>query len=193
MLVLGSQLIKTAVMSLQTGSELARISLPIIDPRTLKIVAYEVEGTLLDEHPTLLRLADVREVSDIGMIIDSSDEFIALDDVIKIKEIYDLHFPLIGLNVIDEGKRKLGKVVDYSVEIGSFVIQQLTVRRPFMKSLGDAELLIHRTQIVEINDTTIIVHSGAKKIDEPVKEVIKNYANPFRSGSPQPETIDTKN
>lgn len=178
-------------MSLQTGAELARVKVPVIDPWSLKIVAYELEGALLDERPSLLRLADVRELSDIGMIVDSSDEFIGLDDVIKLKKIYELHFPLIGLSVIDEQKRKLGKVSDYSVEIDGFVIQQLTVRRPFIKSLGDSELLIHRSQITQVNDTTITVSSTAKKV-EPIKNALQNYANPFRQGSTQPESFDTK-
>lgn len=178
-------------MSLQTGAELARIKTPVIDPWTLKIVAYEVEGALLDEHPSLLRLADVRELSDIGMIVDSSDEFIGLNDVVKLKKIYELHFPLIGLAVIDEHKRKLGKVSNYSVEIDGFIIQQLTVRRPFIKSLGDAELLIHRSQITQVNNTTITVSSTAQKT-EPIKDSLQSYANPFRQGSAQPESIDTK-
>lgn len=192
MLVLGSQLIDTPIMSLQTGSELARTKIPVIDPRTLTILAYEVEGSLLDEHPSLLRLEDVRELSNIGMIVDSSDEFVGLNDVIKIKAVHDLHFQLIGMNVIDDHKRKLGKVSDYSIDSGSFVLQQLNVKRPILKSFGDAEFLIHRSQIAEINDTTIIVRSGAQKAEESVKDVVRNYTNPFRQGSAQPETIDSK-
>jgi len=177
-------------MSLQTGAELARTKMPIIDPRTLTIIAYELEGQLLDQHPSILRIADVRELSDIGMIVDSSEEFIGVSDVIKLKEIYDLHFPLIGLSVVDDKKHKLGKVEDYSVEMGGFVIQQLTVRRPLLKSLGDSELLIHRSQILEINDTTITVKSASNEVKDPVPHASRAYVNPFRQpGGAQPETI----
>lgn len=188
MLVNASQLINTPVMSLQTGAELARTKVPIIDPRTLSILAYELDGPLLDEHPSLLRIVDIREVSDIGMIIDSSDEFVGLDDVIKLKEVYDLHFSLIGLSVVDDKKHKLGKVDGYTVEMGSFIIQQLNVRRPILKSLGDSELLIHRTQIIEINDTTIKVKSASNEIKDPIKHAVRAYVNPFRQpGNAQPE------
>jgi sporulation protein YlmC with PRC-barrel domain len=190
MLVLGTQLHNTPVMSLQTGAELARTKTPVIDPRTLSIVAYELEGPLLDEHPSLLRIADVRELSEIGMIVDSSDEFIGVDDVVKLKETYELHFPLIGLSVVDDKKHKLGKVEDYSVEIGGFIIQQLTVRRPILKSFGDTELLIHRSQIIEINDTTITVKAATNEVKDPIPTAAKAYVNPFRpAGSTQPEAI----
>lgn len=189
MLVTGSQLLSTPVMSLQTGTELARTKSPIIDPRTLKIIAYELEGPLLDQNPSFLRIEDVRELGEIGMIIDSSDEFVGLDDVIKLKEVVDLNFSLIGLTVFDDKKHKLGKVDGYTVEMGSFVIQQLNVKRPILKSLGDTELLVHRSQIIEINDTSVIVKSG-KVNAEPIKSAVRTYVNPFRSGgSPQPETV----
>ncbi|HEU4831030.1 MAG TPA: hypothetical protein VFS65_02575, partial [Candidatus Saccharimonadales bacterium] len=69
MLVLGSRLLSTPVMGLQTGTQLATTKSPIIDPSNLKIVAYELEGSLLTEHPSLLRIADVRELGDVGMIV----------------------------------------------------------------------------------------------------------------------------
>ena len=190
MLVLGTQLLNTPVMSLQTGAELARTKAPVIDPRTLSVMAYELDGALLDQHPSLLRIADVREVSDIGMIVDSSDEFVGLDDIIKLKEVYELHFPLIGLSVVDDKKHKLGKVEDYSLEMGGFVIQQISVRRPIFKSLGDSELLIHRSQIIEINDTTITVKAASNEAKDPIPHAVKAYVNPFRQpGEAQPESI----
>lgn len=180
MLITGSRLINAPVMGLQTGSELARTSKAIIDPKTLEIVAYELEGPLLNEHPSLLRIADVREFSDIGLIVDSSDEFVALDDIIKLKEVYELNFSPLGMHVVDEKRHKLGKVDSYTIETGAFLIQQLIVKRPLLKSLNDAQLLVHRTQITEINNHEIIVHSQAE-IPEPALEAMRNgYTNPFR-------------
>ena len=193
MLVLGTRLNETPVMSLQTGTRLAQTSTPLIDPSNLKIVAFELEGPLLTETPSFLRVADIREVGSVGMIIDSSDELLGLDDVIKIKELYNLKFRLIGMNVIDEHKKKLGKVDNYTLETGSFVIQQLNVKRGIIRGLTDTGLLVHRSQITEINDNAIIVKSTAKKISvQPTMEATRHeYVNPFRQPSPQPEHTDT--
>lgn len=194
MLVLGTRLKETPVMSLQTGTRLAVTGTPLINPANLKIVAFELEGPLLTEKPSFLRVADIRELSAVGMIIDSSDELLALDDVIKIKELFELGFTLIGMNVIDEHKRKLGKVENYTVETGSFVIEQLNVKRGMLRGLTDTGVLIHRSQITEINDTAIIVKSTAKKITpEPILEAVRHeYVNPFRRPTPQTEQSDAK-
>jgi hypothetical protein len=179
MLIAGSRLIDAPVMGLQTGSERARTQRANIDPRTLELVAYELTGPLLDTHPSVLRVADVREFSDIGLIVDSSDEFVSPSDIIKLNKIYELNFTLIGMSVIDEKKHKLGKVDGYTIETGGFLIQQLSVKRPLLKSLNDTELLIHRTQINEINDASIIVNSETKP--QPMLQTVRNaYQNPFR-------------
>lgn len=178
-------------MGLQTGSELARTKKAIIDPGTLKILAYEVKGPLLDATPSLLTVGDIREIGTVGMIVDSSDDFVVPHDVIKIGEVYDLAFPLAGLPVRDTKRRKLGKVTDYTIDIGGFVVQQLIVKRPLLHSLNDTELVIHRSQIVEINDDAIIVHAEAD-IPEPERhEVPGSYINPFRKSDPLGEQHPT--
>lgn len=191
MLLSGSQIVDTPVMSLQTGRELARITTAIINPHNLSVIAYEISGTQLDHHPSYLRVADIREIGQLGIIVDSSDEFLEPDDIINDKSIYELEFKLEGKSVSDDHKTKIGKVVDYTVDIDSFVIQQIAVKRPLLKSLTDDELLIHRGQIVEVTDDIIIIKSG--EIKEPANVTpSRHYVNPFRNTNPQPETSDAK-
>jgi len=191
MLILGTRLLNTPVMSLQTGGRLASTQKPIINPSNLKIVAFEVEGQLLSERPALLRVDDIREMGRVGMIVNSNDEFIGVHDVIKIEKLYELGFPLVGMVVIDDTRKRLGKVEDYTVDTDSFVIQQLNIHRGFFKGLTDTGLLISRHQIIEINDNEIIVKSGAQKGISPVMQASRTeFINPFRNGvgAPKPET-----
>jgi uncharacterized protein YrrD len=190
MLILGSQLDGTSVLGLQTGAKLAQITKPVIDPANLKIVAYILQGPLLSEHPSLLMTSDVRELSSIGMIVDSNDEFIGLEDVVKIEQLFKLNFNIVGMSVIDETKHKLGKIEDYSVDSESFIIEQLNVKRGIIKGITETSLLIHRSQIVEINDKHIIVRTTAKKLEPVMESVRRTYTNPFRPTSAQPENTD---
>lgn len=191
MLLAGSRLLNAPVMGLQTGSELARTARAIIDPRTLEIVAYEVVGPLLNARPSLLRIADVREFSDIGLIVDSSDEFVALGDIVKLDTIYHLQFDPLGMTVRNSKRHKLGKVTGYTLDTNAFMIQQLSVKRPLLKSLTDTELLIHRTQITEINNHEIIVGHDADVVEPMIDTVRAVYSNPFRKPS-QAEHSDTQ-
>lgn len=189
MLVNAERFMNMPVMSLQTGSELARTSRAIIDPRNLSIVAYELEGRLLDQLPTLLRIADVREIGPLGMIIDSVDELVSPSDIVSLKEIFEFNFSLENKAVIDEKKHKIGRVIGCTLATDTFFIQQLIVRRPLLKSLGDTELLIHRSQIVKVTDSHIIVKSAKvqHKVEKQERATTLSYENPFRK-QPQPES-----
>ena len=187
MLISAERFDNAPVMSRQTGSELARTSRAVIDPRSLSIVAYELEGPTLDQSPSLLRIADVREIGPLGLIIDSADELIMPSDVLKIKEVYEFQFALVGKHVIDGKKHKVGKVIGYTLEAGNFVIQQLRVRRPLLKSFGDTELLIHRSQIVRVTDEHIVVKTPEIRHKEPVVQPQATFENPFRKAHPAAE------
>lgn len=184
------RLVNTPVMSLQTGAELARTKRVLIDPRDLTVAAYELDGHMLDEHPSFLRPEDVRELSNLGLIVDSSDEFVGLDDVIKIKQVYEYNFDVVGLDVVDDKKKKLGKVSSFNVDSASFSVQQLVVKRSLLKSFGETELLIHRSQVIEVSDDYITVRSGEVKAK--ATNAIRSYTNPFRSSNVQPEAIDSE-
>ena len=184
MLLLGSRLDNTSVMSLQTGGPLGRVTQPIIDPANLAVIAYKVEGSLVSKPEHYVRVLDVRELSDIGMIIDSIDELVVKGDVIKLDEIIDLDFVLKNISVMDETGRKLGKVIDYTLDTGSFMVQQLTVKRSIFRSLKEVELLVHRSQIIEINDQGIVIHSQAKAPEHTRQTTPGAYVNPFRKANP---------
>lgn len=194
MLLRTSQLVNVPVMSLQTGKEIAQTSRVMLDPADLRIVAFELSGENLDQEPSFLRIQDVRELSDIGFIVDSSDEFVGLEDVIRLQEIYELHFDLENMKVIDTTKQKLGKVEGSIFDTNTFSVEQLRVRRPLFKSFGDAELLIHSKQIVEINNDEIVVKAPTVQKGEQAKSstVKPEFKNPFRAPAPQPDTIDSR-
>ena len=181
MLLLGSRLKNISVMSLQTGSEIARTAEPIIDPRNLEIIAYKVFSPLLPvKQAHYLMIEDVRELSDIGMIVDSIDALIEDGVVIRLDKLTELGFPLIHMVVTDEKKHRLGKVIDYTIDVTSFTIQQLTVKRPLTKRLNDTELLVHRSQIIEINNEAIVIHSKAETPEHTLVTSPGSYVNPFR-------------
>lgn len=182
------RLVGTAVMSLQTGAELARVKSIIVDPRDLTIAAYELEGPLLDEHPSYLRPVDVRELSQLGFIVDSNDEFVLATDIIHLEQVLSFNFNLLHLQVVDQKGRKLGKVASYAIDSGSFSVQQLSVRKPLLKSFNEPELLINRSQVVEVNDTAVTVTSA--DTTSSAKTPLRDYANPFRTTNVQPEAID---
>ncbi len=185
MLINNSRLIGCPILSLHIGGRIANVTETIVDPNTLKIVACRVDGPLVGrEIGEILPMASVREFSRLGMIVDSGDEFVEADDVVRIKELLELNFSLLGLKAETKKGRKLGKVSDFTVEPESWQIQQLIVQRPMMQSFLDPELTIARSQISEINDYKVVVKDSTEKskvkTKAPTEKFSPNFVNPFR-------------
>jgi sporulation protein YlmC with PRC-barrel domain len=185
MLLLGSKLIGSNVLSLQTGRPIGVTTRAIIDPASLKIIAYFIEGPLVKQQSeNILRVDEVREFSPMGMIVDSIEDLVAESDVVKIKKVLDLHFLLIGHKVITKKGKKVGKVVDYSVDSMSFLVQQLIVHKPIMSSFNVPEVTTHRSQIVEIDDHKIVIDDDKAKVQSvaavPAPKTKASFVNPFR-------------
>ena len=177
------------VLSLHTGSPIARVESLIVDPNDLKIVAFKVAGPLIrGEVGDILQASSVREFSNIGMIIDSIDELVVQEDVIKLDELMRLNFSLVGLKVETKKGTKLGRVIDYTVTTSDFMVLQLVVRRPTVKALIDPELVIARSQITEVDDYKVVVKDEEAKIkkDARTKDFVPNFVNPFREPSFSP-------
>ena len=183
MLVYNSRLIGTSVLSVQASGPIGRIISSIIDPDNLQIIAFRLEGPGVDRRQNILDTRSIREYSKYGIVIDTADELMADDEVVRISEVLELNFNLIGLKVETKKGSNLGKVIDFTLTPDDFVTQQLIVKRPAIKSFIDPELTIPRQEIIEVTDYKIIVKNEEKVIKKLAakEEFVPNFVNPFRN------------
>ncbi len=183
MLIEGSKLLKYPILSLHTASRIAEVKSLVIDPNFLKVVAFEISAAS-SRQSLFLEASSIREFSKMGMIVDSDEEFVEKDDVIKLKETIDLGFSLDNMKVVSKKKAMLGRIEDFIINTEDFQIMQLIVKRPIYKALIDPELVIGRSDIHEINDSEIIVKSeeGTIMKKSGTLDFVPNFVNPFKDG-----------
>ena len=183
MLIEGSKLLNYPILGLHTASRIAEVKALVVDPNFLKIVAFEISA-VSSKQRLFLDVTSVREFSKMGMIVDSDEEFIEQDDVIKLKEAIELGFTLENMKVVTKKKTMLGRVEDFMVTTDGFQIMQLIIKRPIYKALIDPELVIGRSEIHEINDNEIIVKSEESTIMKKsgTLDFVPNFVNPFKDG-----------
>ena len=184
------------VLSVQDSGKIGTISNTIVDPDTLKIIALRVHGAIGSDGGNILDVNSVREYSEFGLVIDSTEELVKDDDIVKIAKVLELNFSLIGLKVETKKGSKLGKVLDFTITDDNFSVAQIVVKRPTVKSFFDSELIIPRAEIVEITDYKIIVRDEEKVIKERAlkEDFVPNFVNPFRKSeqqAPAPNHIET--
>ena len=194
MLVSHNRLLNCPVLSVHVAGEIAVTTEPVIDPDKLRIVAFRVDGPLVgvEENGDILRVQDIREYSSLGMVVDSISEFVSAGDVVALDKVLEINFELPGLKVETKKGTRLGKVSGYTVNTENYAIQQLTVQRPMLKSFTDPELIVGRSEVIEVTDDKIIVKDEEAKIRENAmrKDFIPNFVNPFRE--PQIASLDSQ-
>jgi uncharacterized protein YrrD len=153
-----------SIVSLRNGRLLGDTIGFVINPANLKIEAFKCNINN-SKQPLFLLNQDVRDMSDNKIFINDDEVLSEANDLIRIKELIDLNFIIIGKIVITKSKQKLGKVKEFSVDNSSLFLQKLYISQPIYKNIYGGQLIIDRSQIVEVTNTQIIV----KDILQPTK------------------------
>lgn len=157
MFQLSKSVIGRPVMSLRTGRPVATTLEAIINPNNLKIEGFYCQDSVDKKKQLVLIYQDIRDIIPQGIVIDDHDVLTEPDELIRLKEIIDIGFELIGKQVITSTKKRLGKVSDYAIETSTLYIQKLYVTQSLIKSLASGNLGVDRSQIIEITNKRIVI------------------------------------
>ena len=196
MLLTMNSFVGTAVMSLQTGRQLAVIGEPIINPHDLSIMAFYVSGSTVDFNPAVLFVSDIREIGHLGIIVDSSDNITSPEGMVRLEEIIGYGFRIFGLKAIDDHKHKLGVVENFTFDPNSFHVEQILVKPGFGRRLSVMNLTISRQQVIEVSNQRLLVKAPDRKVIQKVVKQAENpnsipFENPFRK--PEIPLSESKN
>jgi len=155
-----------AILSLRTGSTIGLAQLPIIDASNLKIEGWY--ATVPDEKELMiLPSLEVRDIIAKGIVVNDHDAITPMEDMIRMKAVIDAEFEIIGTTVENETGVKLGKVRDYSADNQTFFIKKLYVGQSLVRSmlsLTKPQLIIDRSQIIDVTKDKIIVKDASEKV-----------------------------
>jgi len=167
---LSRSLLNRPVLSLRINQPIATVVAPVINPNNLKIEGFYCEERGSKKWYILLS-QDVRDIIPQGFVVNDQDALSDPNELVRFKDIINLHFEVIGKHVATTSKQKIGKISDYSVDSEGLYIQKLYVTQTFLKGLASGNLSIDRSQIVEITDKTIIINDLQQKIPVGVRAV----------------------
>ena len=161
MLQLSAALADRPIMSLRTGQQVATITSPIINPNNLKIEGFYCVDRF-EKQTLVLLYQDIRDIIAQGFVIDDHDVLTEPQELIRLKDVMDINFTLIGKPVVTTARQNIGKVSDFATELETMYVQKIYVSRSIMKSFASGNLGIDRNQINEITDKKIIINELLK-------------------------------
>lgn len=163
MLQLSKAVINQPIMSLRTGGQVATATSPIINPNNLRIEGWYCQDGFSNKTLVLLS-QDVRDVLKQGLVIDDHDNLTEPNELIRLKDILEIDFRLLGMSVTTVNHQRMGKVTDFAVELGTFYIQKIYLTQSLMKGLSGGNLGVDRNQIIEITNRKIVIEDPLKPV-----------------------------
>lgn len=110
-MIKGSDIIGVPIVSLANGDG-ERVSNWIVDTQTNRILGFLVAQGGWSGSAKVLLWENVESISADGLQVDNSSPIIEISKVMKVKQVLEEQTRLIGLDVITQQGRHLGKVMD---------------------------------------------------------------------------------
>lgn len=171
MLYLASKLQNLGLYTIRLGGCIGNLNKPIVNPHNLHIDGFYCILPNNPEDQIILDI-DIRDLSLKGAIINNHEDVSQAEDLVRLKEVLDLNYNVIGKSVY-AGNKKIGKVSDYAIDNKSLFIIKLYVQPPVWQALTAHELVVDRSSILEVSESKIII-SGP---EEKSKEIADQKAN----------------
>jgi sporulation protein YlmC with PRC-barrel domain len=156
-----SLLTNKSVMSLRTGTPIATVTGPIINPDNLKIEGFYCQDRF-DKRRLVLLYQDIRDILAQGYVVNDHEVLVEPEELIRLKNVMEINFDLMGKQVVTVEKQKVGKVSDYATETETMFVQKIYVAQSVIKNFTGGSLSIDRNQIQEITPKRIIINELIK-------------------------------
>ena len=163
MYALASQLHNLPVVSLQTGQAVGAVRRPIIESSNLEVMALYCQTDKSHNTDEVVLMRDIRQLASDCVIIDSVEEIEEVHEIVRLREVAEKDFNPLQKAVVNESGHRLGKVEDYTINIHSSMIQKLYVQQPLWRSILFSNLVIDRTQIIDVTPRHFMVRDASVK------------------------------
>ena len=156
MLTLINRLANLPILSIRDGHTIGTISRVLLNPKNLKIEGFYCTSRFQPGQLVLVG-THIRELSPQGVVVNDHNDLTDPEDLVRLHDIMELNFSLLGKPVVTTSKKHVGKVRDYAIDAESLFVQKLYVQPSIMKSFSVTEKIIGRSQIVELSPDRVVV------------------------------------
>lgn len=143
--------------AIDEGALIGTVKQAVVSPEAARVIGFLVKIKGLFRGQKVISFQDVVDIDTQGLVINSRDNLVSENEIVRIKELVDSRFSLIGLSARTKNKKYLGRVSDAVIESTSG-----DIIRVYVKYFWD-ERIFERSMIHEIKKDEIILTFDDKK------------------------------
>lgn len=158
MLTLYSKLVGLPIIELENQSKLASVLDVVVDPKNGRILGLIAKVGSLLPRDQLVAARDINQVLPTAILVADAERLTAMDEVVRVNELYKKRFTLFGKKVVTENGKALGRVNDYLLDDEALALVKIYVRHLL------SDRIIPYSAIVKIDDKTVVVKDDFEAI-----------------------------
>jgi len=162
MLLLASHIKQLPIVSMETGRQVAVIIDFLINHSNLGLLAFICHDR--KNRRLILMGHDIRFIARDCILINDFETLSEADDIARLPTMVANQFNPLDKQVSTQNGQKLGRVIDYAINLDTSYIQKLYARPTFFQSRFHDQIIIDRSQIIELTDKTIIVQDSTELV-----------------------------
>ncbi|MDP4038671.1 MAG: PRC-barrel domain-containing protein [bacterium] len=167
--ILRNKMINLPIISIRSSSRIGETTDFLIDEKNLKIAAAEINSGKTKKY---LLFSDIRNYDSTKILVNSIESLGEKSDMIRLGDLINNQFKLIGAKVETISGKKLGKVGNFSFEFSDGYIYKIYVGQNILKNILKTNLIIDRDDIIEVTKDKIIVRDAVVRSSGKVKAVL---------------------
>lgn len=140
-----------AVGALDEGMLIGRVRYALVDPDEIKVVGFAVKEKGLFAKLSVVSILDVVDIEKGAMVINSKENLVDKDEIVRIGKILKYKFKLLGLPARTKSGQMLGRLTDVVVDSDTgdinrfytqFLLQHRVFERPQIEKITWQEIII---------------------------------------------------
>jgi len=160
MFIEAKKIIGLPVASVEEESKVGEILQLVIDPQNGTLLGFLVKTNGFFDTVKALSVIDVRDWDPQGLVITSVDNIVALDEIIRIKEIFDQKIIILGFKAQTESGKSLGSIDNLLIDTENLVVAKYYVKNILT---GDERVFLANS-VVKIENKTVIFQDDEKSL-----------------------------
>ena len=156
--LLYSQIIGKPIGALAEKAKVGTVKDIVVNPEDSRVLAALVQSGFLGWRRGVVDWRDMRAFDDHGVVVSGAQNVLALEEIVRVRDLIKRGFSLLGLRVITTTGVRLGLVRDFEInwEMGALV-------KIYVRGFWGPKRIIGRSAIVRIELDCVVVKNGEVK------------------------------
>jgi len=137
----------------------------VFDPENGKVIGFVVDR----RGQNLISPMDIISIKN-GVLIRDANDLVEVDDVLRVKEVFDDGRNIIGKKVQTESGVGLGKVIDASIDREGLSLVKIFTAKVVLGMVHHDQRVFPLKNIIEVTDRFVIVKDDEGKVTEKQKK-----------------------